>query len=633
MNLGRRISFAVLACVLGLSWLSRDASAQVTTGSMSGRVTNAQKQPVAAASIIAIHEPSGTSYEATTRADGSFSIPNMRVGGPYTVQVLYTGGAAAFAPQTRENLMVTLGTSTDVNVNVEAISIAEEITVSGQADPVFASTRTGAATQVSRDEIYKLPTIGGRIESVTRMTPQASGSSFAGQDNRLNNITVDGSYFNNAFGLGSGQPGGRTDVAPISLESIEQVQVSIAPFDVRQGNFVGAAVNTVTRSGTNQLSGSVYHRFRNESYVGTETAGFPVNPGTFTFRNTGIWAGGPVVRNKVFVFGNYENERDVRPINTYRANNGGEPVTGSVTRVLASDLNTLSAYLKQNFGYETGGYQDLNDPTPAKRYLLRSDYNLNNSNKISFRYNQLESSSRSNLSSSSSAGIGRSTLSNSHLNFDASNYDQLEKIKSGVGEWNSVIGNSMANSFIFGLTTNDENREALGALFPFVDILAPDGTAYLSFGSEPFTPSNQLRYKTFQMQENFTKFGANHSFVFGASLQRYQAENVFWSCCRQGNYLYNSLQDFYTDANGYLANNNRTSSPVTLRYFKQRYSNYPGLDEPLQELKVWYGGALRPGRMAAGTQPDRDDGPQAGCAVLREYRLRECQGRRADVPE
>ena len=431
------MAFAILAFS---ALLPATLAAQgVTTGSIGGIVTNAQKQPVAGASVIAIHEPSGTSYDATTRADGRYFIQNMRVGGPYTVQVVYTGtGAAAFAPQTRENIMVNLGLSTDVNIATEAITVAEEVTVSAQIDPVFASTRTGAATSVSRDEIYNLPTVGGRIESVTRMTPQASGSSFAGQDNRLNNITVDGSYFNNAFGLGSGQPGGRTDVAPISLESIEQVQVSIAPFDVRQGNFVGAAVNTVTRSGTNQLNGSFYHRFRSDSYVGTNARGFPVNPGTFTFRNTGFWAGGPVMRNKIFLFGNYENEEDIRPINTYRANNGGEPVAGSVTRVNASDLNTLSAFLKTNFGYETGGYQDLDDPTPAKRYLVRGDYNLNSSNKISVRYNQLESSSRSNLSSSGSAGIGRSTLSNDHLNFDSSNYAQLEKIKSGVGEWNAV---------------------------------------------------------------------------------------------------------------------------------------------------------------------------------------------------
>ena len=593
MKFGRSIYLFALAVAFAAVSAPAGLAAQgVTTGSMSGVVTGAQGQPVSGASVIAIHEPSGTSYEGTTRADGRYSIPNMRVGGPYTVQVVYTGtGAAAFAPKTVENITVNLGVNADVDVSVEAITVAEQVEVTGQSDPVFDSTRTGAATQVSRDEIYNLPTIGGRIESVTRLTPQSSGNSFAGQDNRLNNITVDGSYFNNAFGLGSGQPGGRTDVAPISLESIEQVQVSIAPFDVRQGNFVGAAVNTVTRSGTNQLSASVYHRFRNDNFVGTDARGFAVNPGTFTFRNTGVWAGGPVIRSRVFLFGNYENEEDVRPINTFRANNGGEPATGSVTRVLASDLNTLSAFLKDRFDYDTGGYQDLSDPTPAKRYLLRGDYNMSNNSKISVRYNQLDSSSRSNLSSSGSAGLGRSTLSNQHLNFDASNYAQLEQIKSGVGEWNSVLGTTMSNSLIVGLTSNNENREVLNKLFPFVDILAPDGTAYLSFGSEPFTPNNQLKYKTFQIQENLTRFSTNHSLVFGATAQRYEAENVFWSCCMQGNYTYYSLQDFYADANGYLANPNRTTSTVPLRHFKQRYSNYPGLDDPLQQLKVWYAGA------------------------------------------
>ncbi len=197
----------------------------------------------------------------------------MRVGGPYTVQVVYVGGSgAAFAPKTVENINVDLGVNVDVDVSVEAITVAEQVEVTGQSDPVFASTRTGAATSVGRDDIANLPTIAGRLESITRLTPQASGNSFAGQDHRLNNITVDGSYFNNSFGLGN-QPGERTNVAPISLEAIEQVQVSVAPFDVRQGSFIGAAVNSVTRSGTNRLNASVYHRMRNEGFVGTEAKG------------------------------------------------------------------------------------------------------------------------------------------------------------------------------------------------------------------------------------------------------------------------------------------------------------------------------------------------------------------------
>ena len=303
------------------------------------------------------------------------------------------------------------------------------------------------------------------------MTPQAGASgSFAGQDNRLNNMTVDGSYFNNSFGLGSA-PGERTNVAPISLESIEQVQVSVAPFDVRQGSFIGAAVNTVTRSGTNQLTASFYHRMRNEDFVGTEARGQAVNPGTFNFRDTGVWGGGPIVKNRLFVFGNYENEEDNRPLTTYRANTGGEPVAGTVTRVLESDLTALSSFLQQNFGYDPGAFAGLTDLTPAKRYLLRTDLNLTTNNKISFRYNQLDSSSDNYTSGSSSAGIGRSPFTTAFLGFGSTTYSILENIKSGIGEWNSVIGSSMSNSLITGYTTNDESRRPLGDLFPFVDIL------------------------------------------------------------------------------------------------------------------------------------------------------------------
>jgi len=579
----RTCTFIALVALL---WPAGHAGAQgVTTGAISGVVTNEQQQPVAGASVIAIHLPSGTNYEGTTRADGRFTIPGMRVGGPYSVTVTFVGTGTAFAPETKEDVTVNLGVATDVPVTVRAIAIQETIVVTAErADAVFSSSRTGAATSVGRDDIALLPTISGRISDVTRLTPQASGDSFAGQDSRQNNMTVDGSYFNSPFGLGQGQPGGRTNVAPISLESIEQVQVSVAPYDVRQGNFIGAAVNTVTRSGTNQLSASVYHRFRNEGFVGTEAKGLTVNPGTFNFRNTGVWAGAPIVKNKLFVFGTYENEEDKRPLTTFRANTGGEPVGGNVTRVLASDMTTLSSYLSQNFKYETGGFENLPSTTPAKRYLLRTDYNLNARNKVSFRYNQLESSSSKVLSGSTSAGLGR-TLGTGFLTFANTNYEQLENIKSGIGEWNSVIGNSMSNSMIGGYTTNNENRKDI-QLFPFVDILAPDGTTYISFGSEPFTPNNELLYQTTQFQDNFTKFSNRHSLTFGVTLQRYEAQNSFFNCCKQGAYVYNSLADFYADANGFLANPNRTSSTVIPRRYQVRWMNIPGLDKPIQNLNV-----------------------------------------------
>jgi Carboxypeptidase regulatory-like domain len=567
------------------------AAQGVTTGAISGIVVNPQQEPVAGATVTAIHAPSGTVYEAVTRGDGRFSIQGMRVGGPYSVTVSFSGsGGAAFQPETQDDVTVNLGVATDLNFVVRPITVQEQVTVTAEIDPVFSSTRTGAATTVRREQLELLPTIAGRITDVTRMAPQNSTSGgFVGQDPKLNNITVDGSSFNATFGVSSSQPGDRTGVAPISLEAIEQLQVNVAPYDVRQGSFIGAGVNSVTRSGTNRLSGSFYHRFRSQDWAGTEAAGQPVSIGTFNYRNTGGWLSGPIIRNRWFAFGNYEDEKDTRPLISFRANTGGEPVVGSVTRVLKSDLDTLSSFLMGRFNYETGPYDGIDKLTPGKRFLVRSDYNVNTANKVSFRYNHLNSFTDTVLSGSTSAGIGRGSNTQQFLSFQNSNYQILENIRSGIGEWNMVIGNSMANSVQSGYTYQDESRTSRGAFFPFVDILDGAGVAYTSFGFEPFTANNELRYNTFQIQDNLTRFSAQHSWTFGGYAEKYHSDNVFFSCCPQSNYTYNSLADFYADANGYLASPNRAVAPVSLRRFKVRWSNLPGQTKPLQPLDVWYG--------------------------------------------
>jgi hypothetical protein len=588
MNVRLRLVGSLTAICVFLAAAAPVMAQSVTTGSIGGVVTDGTK-PVAGASVIAIHEPSGTSYEATTRADGRFSIENMRVGGPYTVTVNYVGTGSAFAPKTIEKITVNLGVATDVKVNVEAIAVTENVTVTGKTDPIFASSRTGAATTLTHTDLVNLPNINGRLENVVRMTPQSGGGlSFAGQDTRLNNIQVDGSYFNNSFGLGN-SPGDRTGVAPISLHAVEEIQVNIAPFDVRQGNFVGASVNTVTRSGANEFRGSLYHQFRSDSMVGTKAGANAVNPGTFTFSETGDWVSGPVVKNRVFFFQNFENEKTTQPGTTFVANTGGQPVGGNITRVLASDLDNLSSLLKSKFNYDTGPYQGYNFNIPAKRFLARGDYNLNKSNKVTFRYTQLDSSTDVLESNSNSLGNGSRRTSTLALNFQASNYTILENIRSGVGQWTSVIGHSMANELIAGYTTHNESRGQLTTLFPIVDILDGTGTTYTSFGSEPFTPNNELYYHSFQAQDNFTRFTEKHTLTFGGTFEKYHSDNVFFPG-KQSVYVYNTLQDFLTDANDFLANPNRTVSPVTLRLFQVRYMNVPGLDKPLQPLDVYYSG-------------------------------------------
>ena len=581
---------SLVALAVLLAFASSGVSAQgVTTGSLAGVVTDQGGAPVAGANVIAIHVPSGSTYEATTRADGRFRVPGMRVGGPYSVTVAYQGTGNAFEPFTSDNVMVNLGVATDLPITVRSIAVTETVTVTASTSEVFSSTRTGAATTVVLEQISNLPNVSNRLENFTRLTPQASGATFAGQDGRLNNITVDGSSFNNSFGLGSsGAPGERTGVAPISPYAVEQIQVNVAPFDVRQGNFVGAGVNTVTRSGTNRFSGSLYRQFRNDGMVGDKAKGLTFNPGTFEFANTGGFLGGPILRNKLFFFGNADNETLKQPGTTFEANPGGAPPVGSTTRVLASDLDTLAAFLQSNLQYDPGAYEKYPFKTPGQRYLFKTDYNLNSANKITARYIHLDSETDTRASNSSSLGFGNRQGTTQALNFSASNYTITENIRSIVSEWNSTIGSSMANSFIVGYTSQDESRGTIDTLFPLVDILN-NSTTYTSFGSEPFTPNNELRYKTFQIQNNFMKFIDRHTVTVGGTLERYRSENVFFPGS-QSAYVYNSLDDFYTDVNGYLANPNRTTSPVSLRRFQVRWNNIPGQDKPLQPLEVLYGG-------------------------------------------
>lgn len=581
-----QLILSIVFLVTAVGFFQNAFSQVVTTASMYGTVTDDKGEALPGANIIAVHVPSGTQYGTSTRADGKFNITGMRVGGPYKVTVSFVG----YNSQSIENLYLELGQNlkVDFKLSESAIQLGD-ITVVAERDAIIRSDRTGTSTTVRKESIETLPTVSRRIEDLTRLTPQVGRNmTFAGMDNRFNNITIDGSYFNNSFGL-AGLPGDRTGVAPISLDAIEQIQVNISPFDVRNGNFVGAGVNTVTKSGTNEYSASVYYNFRNNTFVGKNAGDVEFKSGTFKFGQYGMRLGAPLVQNKLFLFVNFEDDKLTQPGTTYRANLGGEPVGGNITRVLASDLDALSNYLKTNFNYDPGPYQDYDFETPSTRFLMKLDYNIDNKNKVSLRYTHLDSFTDVLLSNSSSLGFGTRRSTTQALNFANSNYKILENIRSIVGEWNSILADNMSNNFIVGYTYNDESREAKGKFFPFVDILQ-GGSVYTSFGFEPFTPNNELRYKSYQLQNNLSVYLGEHNLTFGISAERYESENVFFPGS-QSVYVYNSLADFYTDANGYLADPNSTTSPVTLRRFQVRWSNIPGLEKPVQPLKVWYTGA------------------------------------------
>jgi len=549
----------------------------VTTAGMSGKVTEANGQPLPGANVVATHLPSGTRYGAVSNLDGNYSIPGMRVGGPYRLTASFIG----YANQEVDGIVLSLGVFANVNMTMyEDGQELSEVVVTGAQGNVFSSERTGASTAIDNRALNSLPTISRSINDFTRLTPQSNGQSFAGQDSRLNNITVDGSYFNNSFGLGSGSnPGGRTGVSPISLDAIDQISVNVAPYDVRQGNFTGAGVNTVTRSGTNEFTGSAYYFFRNNNNVGTKAGENTFNPGDFTYKQIGFRVGGPIIKDKLFFFASFEDEVEARPGTTWKANRG-EAVEGNVTRVLASDLDQLSTFLKSKYDYETGPYEGYDNETLGTKFLIKLDYNINDKNKLSFRYNHLNSSTDVLMSGSSSLGFGGRNGSVNALNFQNSNYSIMENIRSFVTELNTRIKDNMSNSLIVGYTYQDESRGFKGSFFPMVDILK-EGQTYTSFGFEPFTPNNELRYKTFQIQDNLQIFAGKHTITAGFSYEHYQSENVFFPGS-QSAYVFNSLEDFYASANG--------DTGINLRRFQVRWNNVPGSEKPIQPLEVNYGG-------------------------------------------
>ncbi len=582
--------YMLLFCLINCTF-SAALFAQVTTSSMVGQISDENKETLIGASIIAVHTPSGTRYGTITNEDGRFNLPAMRIGGPYQVTVTYTG----YQDQVRNNIFLSLGTAATLNLTLQSQAIEiEAVEVIADRNDVFSSDRTGAATNVTTQQLNSFPTLSRNFIDFAKLTPQASGASFGtsfgGQSNLLNNITVDGSLFNNSFGL-TGEPGGRTGTSPISLDAIEEVQINLAPFDVRQAGFVGAGINAVTRSGTNEFAGSAFYNFRNESLTGINAGATKFNRDLIPFENSqvGFRLGGPIIKNKLFFFVSGELERNSTPF-LLSPNSGNETVQGNTTRVLRSDLDAVSAFLQDNFGYATGPYQGYDLNISGDKFLAKIDWNISDNHKLSARYTSLDSERDQPISGSNSLGFGnRSTNTfGSALSYQNSNYIQFEKIQSGIIELNSIFGSKISNNLIVGYTSQNEDRGSRGAFFPLIEI-QKENITYISTGTEPFTPSNQLKYTTLQLQDNVSIYLNKHTVTAGLSVERLEFENVFFPGS-QGVFVYDSLPKFYADLTAFKDNPNRTTFPDTLRRFQYRYSALPGGAEPVQPTKVTYAG-------------------------------------------
>ena len=558
---------------------------QITTSTLSGVVKNEKGETLVGASVHAVHQPTGSEYKTSSNKSGVYTIPAVRVGGPYVIHVSYVGY------KTRE--ITDINTSLGLTSNVDVVLIEEskslkEVVVNASKNNLFSKDKTGASQQFTRRELTSIPITGARtINSITKYNPFGDGASFGAQDSRLNNFTIDGSVFNNGFGLGSSaQAGGRTGSTAISLDAIEQLQVNIAPFDIRQSGFVGAGINAVTRSGTNKIEGSYYETQRDNSsrYVGDNAYGIPVTAAKFDEKVRGFRLGAPIIKNKLFIFGNYEELTKTEPATTWTST--GSPLGGSqVSRVLYNDMKTLSDFLSTKFNYSTGPWEGYSNTNESKKFLVRMDWNINDKHKLTARYVHHNSSAQILISNSNSAGAGNRTNQFNSMAFQNSGYIIMDNTRSAVLELNSKFSNTLHNNLIVGYDKQIEDRDYMSSMFPTIDIA--DGTTarvnYISVGFDPFTPSNKLDYNTLHITNNLTKYLDKHTVTLGANFEKYQSNNLFYPASN-GVYIFNSLTDFYTAANQSVAANGAPSTLAPYR-FQMRYSALPGGVEPMQVLK------------------------------------------------
>ena len=516
-------------------------SAQVTTSNISGTVVDDQNEPLLGANIVALHTPTGTKYGSITNENGLFKMLNLRVGGPYEITISYIG----FKEQKIEDVFLTLGKTftLDVILLTESQALDEVVVISDRAG-TFGSDRTGAETSVGRRELTRLPTISRSAQDFTRLEPSSTGNSFGGRNDQFNNFSLDGAIFNNPFGLDAPTPGGQTDSQPISLDAIDQIQVSLAPYDVTQSGFTGASVNAVTKSGTNEFHGTVYGFFRNESLTGGKIRGEDVVKPDLKQNQYGISIGGPIVKNKLFFFANFErDQRDDLGSNGWVPNTGSGAINES--RVLESDLLAVQSALS-GLGYDTGRYQGFTYGAESTKGIVKLDWNVNDNNRLALIYNFL-SASKEKPAHPTALGVRGPSFQ--VLQFENSGYEINNNIQSLQLELNSTFGENATNKLQVGYTHFDDYRNPLSAPIPAITIQDGAGSNYIITGHEPFSINNELDQKVFQITDNFNYFLGNHTFTIGASFEKFQFDNSF----NLGAYGYDEDGDFNQEVGAFAA--------------------------------------------------------------------------------
>lgn len=550
----KRLYFLITALML----VSATMLAQVTTSSMTGRVT-AANEAVIGATITAKHTPSGTVYRGVTNSEGRYSIQGMRAGGPYVVEISYLG----YQPKTYSgvNLVLAQNMILDATLN-EGSELLAEVVVVGATNNNMRLDRAGAVTNVNAQKMAMVPTVSRSMNDILKLTPQGgnTGSGFAvgGGNYRQSFVTVDGAAFNNAFGIGSNLPAGGS---PISLDALDQISVSVSPFDVRQSGFTGGSINATTKSGTNSFKGSAYIYNTNVHLRGNKVGDYEMLRNRSHSTTYGVSLGGPIIKDKLFFFinGEYESNISAGPSGIARAGSSDKWTTnGEVHRPTVEGMNAIQSFLQSKYNYNPGRYQGYSLDEPAYRLLARLDWNINDDNKLNFRFSRTHTKYSSNPSASTSplrdteiypGGVDGSAgryssgrTANTGLYFESSRYMQEQKFTSFASEWNSRFSDAINNTLRLTYSYQDEPRSYVGGTFPTVDILE-NGSLYASFGPDPFTAGNLRQVKTFVATDELTYNLGIHNILAGLQYETNQAVNGFAQAAN-GYYVFSSFDDF-----------------------------------------------------------------------------------------
>ena len=541
-----------------LAFMVTTAMAQITTSSVSGKIT-ANGEDVIGATIKAVHQPSGTVYRAVTNMDGRYSIQGMRPGGPYVLEVTYVG----YKNKQVKGISLSLGQNTVLNETLaEDAAQLEDVVVVANRNNNMRTDRAGATTSINADQIEAVPTVSRSMNDLLKLTPQGanvgSGFSVGGGNYRQSYVTVDGAAFNNAFGIGGNLPG---NGSPISLDALDQISVSSSPYDVRLSGFTGGAISAVTKSGTNQFKGTAYMYTTNSHLRGNKVSDYELNRLQSHSTTWGASFGGPIIKDKLFFFANgeYQSNISAGPSGTARVNASDEwsPSSGTVHRPLQSDMDNMLSFLNKTYGYNPGRYQGYSLDTPSYKFLARIDWNINENNKLNFRFSKSHDKDSSSPSSSTTpfkdsviypggedATGGKSQsgrTANSGLYFESARYYQEKNFTSFAAEWNSKWG-GVNNVLRATYSYQDEPRTYVGGMFPTVDILK-NGSYYMGFGPDPFTEGNLRQVKTFVATDEATWSMGIQNFTAGLQFETNKATNGF-GAASAGYYVFESMDDF-----------------------------------------------------------------------------------------